>query len=480
MNHRPFYLSAFPYRLQSSALLLLVLGLTGCVAGRDYHEPDLKLDARFHETPANVSSEEEASLSTFWTGFNDPLLNQLIETALKNNTDIRVAIAHLQAARAQLEGVNAEFWPVIGTHASVKHSVMPQTQAPGNRDARTYTAYETAVDMSWEANLFGRFSRAKEASQALSSAEEAGLQAVQVSLSAEIATLYFTLRGLQAQRLITADTVSNLKAVLNVAQTREKWGRSSALEVAQVNALLEGTQATLPDIEASIQRTQYRLSRLTGQQPTQLNTLLTPLKPLPALAPIKSIGTPSSLLHRRPDIRQAERKLAAATATIGFNTADLFPSVSFSGLLGLNAGHLNILGNGESFLYNLGASIAWTAIDFGRIRSRIKASEADADAALALYEGTVLRALEETESALTTFTHTAEQSEHLFKAAQASKEASNMARKRFELGATDILTVLDVERQRLSDEAKLNQGQTAMATALVSIYKALGGGWKAE
>lgn len=466
--------------IRRRSLLTLTLLLAGCAAGPDYHQPEMKLDANFHNVLLSSTSNTnpvEEPLAEFWKGFNDPILNQLVDAALKANPEVRVAMANVQAVRAQERGVEAEFWPSFGIGAFANKSVIPQTQFPGSREARTYTAYQTSLDMSWEANLFGRFSRAKEMTAALSSAEEAGVHAAQISVIAEVASQYFQLRGLQAQLDVAKETVRNLGAVLDIAKTRHNFGRSGALEVAQVQELLESTRATIPNLEGGISRTCYRLARLTGQVPTALDSLLVKVQPLPGLPALKQIGTPDSLLRRRPDIRQAERRLAAATANIGVNAAELFPTVSFNGMLGLNAGRLNALTNAQSFLYNLGASIAWTAFDFGRIRARIEGSKAQANAALAMYEGTVLTALEETEGALVTFSQSARQSEYLFNALKAAEEASKIARLRFEVGSVDVLVVLDTERQRLSDQARLNQSQTATATGLVSVYKALGGGW---
>ncbi len=332
--------------------------------------------------------------------------------------------------------------------------------------------------MSWEANLFGRFFRAKQMRAALTSAEEAGIYAAQVSVTAEVATQYFQLRGLQAQISLAQETLKNLEALHGVVKTRYELGRSGRLEIEQVVELLESTRANLPQLESSLERIRYRLARLTGQMPLALNQLLSKPQALPGLPALQKIGTPASLLRRRPDVRQAERRLAAATANIGFNTAELFPTVNFTGRLGLNAGTLGVLTDSQSFLYNLGASIAWTALDFGRIRSRIEGSKAQANAALAVYEGTVLTALEETEGALVSYTRTAQQSEYLYKALKSSQEMTQISRLRFEAGAIDILTVLDAERRRINNQSQFTQSQTAMATTLISIYKALGGGWK--
>jgi outer membrane protein, multidrug efflux system len=262
-------------------------------------------------------------------------------------------------------------------------------------------------------------------------------------------------------------------------QARVNAGRGTELDVARATAQAEDTRAAIPALEASIELERFRLAVLTGRAPSELAYLSAEAKPLPGLAPVDAIGTPASLLRRRPDIRVAERQLAGATANIGLAEADWFPTVTFSGLLGLNSTRPADLGTGQAFYYDLGGVIRWNILDFGRIRARIAQSEVKADSALALYEKTVLLALEETEGALVSFSRNQRRAESLFKAEQASEKAAGLARVRFEAGVTDFLAVLDAERQLLADRDNLAQAQTDAGTSLVAIYKALGGGWTA-
>jgi outer membrane protein, multidrug efflux system len=447
--------------------------------GPDYHAPKSKVSPAFNNTPATVTSQVETveNLATFWKAFHDVMLDQLVERALKSNTSIRVAQANLQAVRADQRGILAEFWPTLSTHASAKNAVTSDVIAGGSRAARTHTTYEGTLDMDWEISFFGRFARGREMAAAQVSAEEAGLQAVQVSVVAEVVNHYLGYRGLQAQQQFVQERVQKLQKLLEVAQARYRLGRSSALEVAQVQELLENARVALPEFQSALQQAKDRLALLTGQMPNSLDESLRELRPLPASPMLKMRVSPAQLLERRPDIRQAERQLAAATALQGVRTADFFPNVSLTGLLGLNAGVLGALSEGNSIIHSLGASLGWTLLDFGRLRSRLDHSKAGVDAALAHYEGTVLAAFQETEAALLNFNQRATQTEHHFAALKAAQEVSRIAKARFEAGATDISQLLQAEDQRLQEHAALTSAQTAQAAAFVAVYKALGGGF---
>jgi outer membrane protein, multidrug efflux system len=457
------------------ACALLALGLAGCALGPDYRTPPSQLAADFENARGDHAQEPPRE---FWRRFDDPVLNGLVDDAIKANHDIRIAVANLREARAIQLGVDAQAYPQVDAQASGARGIATQSSAPGfTRDQRTGNIFDTAIDANWELNLFGRFSRQSESAAASVSAAQAGVAAAQVSVTAEVARNYFVLRGLQLRLQIAQQSVQNQQANLDLVQARLDAGRGTELDTTRAQSQVENTRAQIPVLQAGIEVARYRLAVLTGRPPTELATLASEVRPLPGIKPVDGIGTPAALLKRRPDIRIAERQLAAATADIGASKADLFPSVSISGLLGLNALTPGGLNSGQAYYYNLGASMAWNVLDFGRIRSRIRRNEARADAALATYEKTVLTALEETEGALISLDRNQRRAESLFKAAHASEQAAKLARARFEAGVTDFLTVLDAERQLLADRDGLAQAQTDAGTSLVGVYKALGGGW---
>lgn len=466
--------------------LLGALVLAGCAVGPDYKAQAPAVDAGFVSAGASgVNAQAPGTdIATFWRGFNDAALNELVDRALAVNGDLRVAQARLQEARATLQGAQAELLPSIGVAADAGRVLTPEYQAPGtSRSARTTNAYDVGFTASWELDLFGRNRRNSESAAALLQASEAGVHAAQTSVAAEVVANYLSLRGLQQRLQVAQASITNLRDSLRLTQVRLDAGRGTLLDVARAQSQLDSTEASLPALQAAIDQTAYRLATLTAQPPRAVAARLATPQLLPTL-PVTDlsalpVGTPEQLLRRRPDLVAAERNLASATANIGVATADLFPRLSLSGLIGFASNKVSLLGESPSQQYSLGAGLSWPLLDFGRVRSRIAASEARAQQALASYEQTVAVALEETEGALTQFTRSAQQAEKLASAALNAEKAARISRVRFDGGAADFLTVLDAERQTLAARDALVQAQTSQATALVSIYRALGGGWSA-
>lgn len=482
MRDAPFL--RLPFRL--GVLAAAALLATGCAVGPNYERPASTVDAEFINAGASASNTQpvSADIASFWRGFGDEALSTLVDRALAANGDVRIAQARLQEARADLGLANAQLLPDIGVSAGATRGVTPITQAPGlSRSDRTGTVYDAGFVANWELDFFGRNRRASESAAALVAASEAGLHAAHTAVAAEVARNYLELRGLQ-QRLQVADTsLVNQRESLRITEARLDAGRGTQLDIARARTLVENTEATRPALQAAIDRTIYRLATLSAQPPRALAATLAPVTALPGL-PVTDLaalplGTTEVWLARRPDLIAAERQLAAATASIGVAKADLYPRISLSGLLGLNAATLGDLGRSESAIYSLGAGLSWSVLDFGRVRSRIAASEARAQASLASYEQTVATALEETEGALTQFTRNAQRAERLDRAARSAEEAAELARLRYDAGVTDFLVVLDAEREVLASRDQLVQAQVGTATALVSVYRALGGGWTA-
>jgi outer membrane protein, multidrug efflux system len=457
--------------------LVSLATLAGCAAVGPTYSPPITSTAATFANP--IAPSQEPSVE-FWKRFNDATLNQLIDDALKANTDVRIAMANLREARANRQSIDVGSLPGIGASASAQRSVNPQTQAPGSRSERTGNSLSAGVDANWELNFFGRVDRARDEAVANVDAAEAGIAAAQVIVTGEIARNYFELRGLQNQLALLQAAIRNQEETVKIVEARLEGGRGTALDTARASALLASTRAGVPALEAAIGRAAYRIAVLCGKQPQATQSLVASPQSLPALAPIDGIGTPETLLRRRPDIRIAERQIAASIARVGYTHTDLFPKVNINGLLGLNAATLSGLVEGAAFRYSLGASIVYNLFDFGLVRTRIAAADARADAALVSYEKTVLLALEETENALLQYSRNAKQTEALFLATKNSEQAAKLARIRFDAGYTDFLAVLDAERQLITDQDRFAQSQTASATSLIAIYKALGGGWVAQ
>jgi outer membrane protein, multidrug efflux system len=452
--------------------------LAGCAVGPNYRQPATPVDTHFANAGEPGFSETDP-VEQYWLGFVDLKLNGLIDDALAHNKDLDVAKANLQAARAASRLAGLDQYPTVTFSGSYTHNLDSQEQLPGyNMHDREFDAAQAGFDGLWELDLFGRVRRNVEAARADVGASAATLQDARVSVIAEVARDYFILRGLQDQLALTISNADNQLSSLKLTRTRLEAGRGNELDTSRAEAQWQTTLATIPNLQAAIATTSYRLSVLTGRQPTALNDMLTPQAPMPPVPPLNAIGTPEQLLRRRPDVRVAERRLAAATARIGVAMGDLFPKVTLLGEVGYFAPTFGAFGQSDARFFTVGPSITWAAFDLGRVRARISSSKAETDAALAGYEGAVLGALEDTEGALINYGRSQVRRQSLEVAAAASVRAADLARRRFEGGLIDFLEVLDAERTALSAELLLSQSRTDAATSLVAVYKALGAGWR--
>ncbi|MGZ8096808.1 MAG: efflux transporter outer membrane subunit [Methylosarcina sp.] len=458
--------------------LASAIALTGCAVGPDYETPAAPTPSAF----AGASLDEYSGRTTqndWWKLFNDAELNVLVDQALRYNYDLKSALANLREARALYLESGLNLAPIITSHANYTD----QKRSVGSLNNRSFVPrelklYSAGFDAFWEIDFFGRVRRDIEASSDEVEAQEASLHDLGVSVIAEVARNYFELRGLQNQIEVAQRNAGNQSETLEITQARLDIGRGTELDTSRASAQLNTTLARIPLLETAIKRAIHRLGVLTGQTPDTLIKTLSRPAPIPKFSRTIAIGSPAELLRRRPDIRVAERTLAAATARIGVATADLFPRVTFVGTLSLEASTLSGLGATGSDAYSMGPRISWAALDLGRVYARIKAADANAEANLAQYEQTVLNALEETENALVAYDRERNRRALLATAAQASEKAHKLAHLRFEEGIADFLTVLDSESRLLEDQSQLAQSQTATATALVAVYKALGGGWE--
>jgi multidrug efflux system outer membrane protein len=470
-----------------AGVVLLAALLSACALGPDYQRPPSGLDAGFigAGSPAVDARPVSADIATFWRGFNDPQLSALVEQALAANGDVRIAQARLQEARANQGEADAAARPFFDLDAGVTRSVRPITQQPGtSRSDRTGTTYDASFIANWELDLFGRYRRGSEAAAALVDASEAGLHAAHTSVAAEVARNYLELRGLQQRLRIAEASLVNQRDAQGITQARFDAGRGTQLDALRARSLVASTEAVLPALQNGVERTVFRIATLVARPPRALLAELAAPAALPGL-PVTDLsrlplGTLEQWLQRRPDLIAAEQRLVAATAQIGVARTEMFPRLSLTGLLGLNAAVFSNLGKSESMIYSLGVGLSWTPFDMGAIRSRIMASEARAQQSLAVYEQAVALALEETEGAFSSFTRSAQRAERQAAAAADAQEAARLARLRFGAGVSDFSVVLDVEREALVSEELLMRAQTETATALVSVYRTLGGGWDAS
>ncbi|NGY05211.1 efflux transporter outer membrane subunit [Solimonas terrae] len=454
------------------------LALSACAVGPDYQKPELPAAHADIETSLYDSAEPSAA---FWSVFGDAELDALETRALSANHDLRIALANLNQARALRRETVFDYLPTVTAAAGYTKAKQSRDQAPGfDRDARTTELYDAGFDAVWELDLFGRVRRENEASRANEEALTADLHGAQISVAAEVARTYFELRGAQARYAVAQGNADNQLGTLQYTEARLKYGRGTEFDEQRARAQLASTRARVPDQQIAISNAMHRLAVLCGLEPEALKGELSAAGDMPALPRLVRIGQPDDLLRRRPDVASAERRLAAATAGIGIAAADYFPRVSFSGEVGYSVAHPGSVGDSGSGTYAFGPSISWAAFDLGRVHARVQQHRAQADAALARYQQSVLRALEETSNTLSAYGYNRRKLDLLDESVQASDRAVQLARVRFEAGAADFIDVLDAERNQLDAEDQLAQARTQTATSLVALYKSLGGGWNAD
>ncbi|MCF6780836.1 efflux transporter outer membrane subunit [Stutzerimonas stutzeri] len=454
-------------------LLTVLLTLSACAVGPDYREPTME--------PARIdrASSEDFDRSRFqaawWRQFEDPTLDALVSQALSKNRELRIAFSRLRAARSIRDDDANDRFPTVTAGASAEYG---EAQQPGFSEQRSnIERYDLGLDMAWELDLFGRIQRRIEASEAQTEAAEAELYQLQVSLIAELVNAYGELRGAQLRERIARENLGYQRNSHLLTEQLRDAGMGSELDVLRADARLAATEASLPQLQATQTRATNRIATLLGQRADQLSVDLSP-RDLPAVAKALPIGDPSELLRRRPDIRAAERQLAAATANVGVATADLFPRVSLSGFLGFIAGRGSQIGSSAAEAWGLAPSISWAAFDMGSVRARLRGAEADADGALAAYEQQVLLALEESENAFSDYARAQQRLLSLLRQSGASRAAARQAEIRYREGTVDFLVLLDAERERLAAEDAQAQAEVDVYRGVVALYKALGGGWQ--
>ena len=446
------------------------LVLTGCAAvGPDYRSPapEAPSQAPFVSSRSPTFTQDQPP-GRWWSLFADPLLDQLVEEALAANTDLRVAGANLARARALLRETRAGRLPSTDLNADIRYA-----QDPGGDPALRYDA---GLDVSYQVDLFGGIRRAIEASRADVDAVKAAFDNTRISVAAETVRAYADACSAGQQLAVARDSLSVQEQTFDLTRRLFEGGRGTALDTGQAGAQLEQVRATLPTLEAQRTGALFRLAVLTGRPPANFPAQVANCRRPPQLSRPLPVGDGASLLSRRPDIRQAERELAAATARVGVATADLYPKVTLGGSVGTSAIGLGAIGDG--FRFNIGPLISWSFPNMEVARARLGQARATADAALANFDGTWLRALEETEGGLTRYARELERRDSLRRARAQAAEAARIARLRYQAGRDPFQIVLDAERSLSNIEAELARSEAQLSDYLVSVFLALGGGWQ--
>jgi len=488
MNRPRFVVSVQVWRSTRELIVILSLLflLHGCTVGPDSRPPRSQVPGAFiHARAASppATNETLSTLADWWTAFGDARLSALMSTAMVSNLDVRLAQARVRESRAHRGVARSAFWPEVDARAGYARSRQAETSPAG----LAFTAlglplenslFDAALDMSWEIDVFGGTRRAAEAAQADLEASVESRRDTLVTVLAEVGLTYLDLRGTQQQLAVARDNLQTQEQTLALTRDRFQAGLGSELDSARAEAQVAATRARIPPLEEARQRAIHRLSVLLGMAPADLSSELRSVDSLPAAIPRVPIGLPSDLLLHRPDLRRAERQLAAATARIGLARADWFPKFYLTGAAGLQSLEAGDFLDAGSRFWSLGPSVRWPLFNAGRIRQNVRVQDARQEQALLRYEQTLLIALEEVENALLGFGQEQERRRALADSESATRRAVTLAIDRHRGGLIGFLDVLEAQRSLLAVQDEKAQSERRLGQNLVRLYKALGGGWQ--
>ena len=460
--------------LKVFAITAVLSLLTGCAVGPEYKAPAIPEPEAYSEGRAMVAGD--IGQQFFWQGFDDPMLERLIDQALEANHTLEAAVARYHRSAALLYGAEREQWPNVSVNAGASEQYLADIeQSPPGAGPERVQRFQAGIAATWELDLFGRLKRTIAAQRAELEAAGADLRAVQVALAGQLASSYFELRGLQQQYQVAQQSVALQRQSLDIVTARVRAGRGTEFDQVRARAQLEQTRAELANLQAGLRAAMHRIAILTGQPPTALVESLSSAGALPETLPVIPVDSPGEVLRRRPDVAAAERRLAAATARIGVATADLFPRFTLSGLMGSVAADTSDLFTASAETRRVALGIDWTFLNQGRVRARIEAAGAESRAALADYQQTVLEALEETETRLVRYQRAQQREQRLSLAMDNAERAVELARERYEAGLIGFFEVLDAEQEFTSVRDEDVRSRTAVVLAMVDVYRSLAG-----
>jgi NodT family efflux transporter outer membrane factor (OMF) lipoprotein len=465
--------------------------LSGCAVGPSYRAPQLPPVDEWHTPPApgaQPAAANDASLAAWWTVLNDQTLNELLDRAVKENKTVEQAIARVRESRARRSIATAGLFPTLDASSSGRNSErrnngntsiddLPDLDIGGSGFSTSGESYTAGIDSRWELDLFGGQRRSIEAANANLGASEADLRDALITLLGDVALSYVNVRTTQARLSFAERNIASQREVVDITGWRAEAGIATGLDVEQARSSYAQTLAQIPSLESALVAAMNRLAVLTGQTPGSLHETLADRRAIP-VAPRDVISSvPAEVLRRRPDIRGAERRLAAQTAQVGVATAALYPSLSLTGSFGFSANTAgDLFSSGlETTGYGIGLNVP--IFRAGALRQQVNAQNALLDQALAGYESTVLTALEEIENALTDWANEQRRHAALVQAATSARTARELALVQYNSGLVDFQTVLTADRQLIATEDALAVSDGELTSNLIRLYKAFGGGW---
>ena len=471
-----------PFRWLPAAALL-----AGCTVGPNYSGPPTVLPASAGQSgfvrAGDAALAPTPGVARWWETLNDPTLTALVEDALAHSPTVDAAQARIRQAQARVRAQQAAELPSVSASAAYLHARLPGSGIGNSSDngsgggSSTLTFYNLGSTASWEPDLFGGGRRAIEQARATVAQRFADLADAQVSLSAQVAQAYVGLRGVQERQRLTTRSADLQQRALELTRQRFTAGTASALDVERLTTDLNNTNAQKLPLAAQIDEYLNQLALLTGRTPGTLDATLGTIVPVPLPPAQVAIGDPAALVAHRPDVRSAERALAASTAEIGVNKAKLLPSLKFNGILGLGGSSLSDVVNPSSFAAILAPMLSWSILDFGRNQAAVRISEAQRDEAEATYRQSVLAALEDAETSLSRFGSVRRQLLQLAQAEASATRSAGLNGERVKAGTSSVIDQLDIERQQLAAALAVADAKTQFTTSYIGVQKALGLGW---
>ena len=479
-------------RIRSVAVVLSFLALAGCAVGPNYKRPLVAVPKHWTVEPARADSTATPAIEEWWTSFHDPELDSLVERAVHGNLDLKMALERVQEARASRGVSRSGFFPQTNADFSVEKLRGGFNQGvvravPSSNDshgsASLLSPFETSVyqgslSSSWELDVFGGIRRGVEAATADLAAQEENRCDVLVMLLGDVGRAYGELRGYQRRMEIAEKNIRTQLDTLDLTTARAKAGLSTDLDVSRAAAQLDTTRAAVPPLISGIDASIHRLGVLLGEEPGALRSELEQAKPIPLAGRDVDVGLPTGLLERRPDIRRAEAQVHAATARIGEAKADLFPKFVLSGTAGRQASQLQELTLGLGNYFSVGPGISLPLFNGGRIRANIAVQTSRERKAVITYQSTILNALEEVQNALVNYAQEQDRRDRLSQSVEQSQLAVDLSNAQYRGGQVDFLSVLEAQRDLFAAEDQLVQSQASVTIDLITLYRALGGGWK--
>jgi len=470
--------------LPTISIAVFVLALTGCEVGPDYQKPEAALPNTWISDEAKQMTAKAEIDQEWWKNFNDPVLTQLIDKAAANNFDLKIAEARIAQARANVSSTEADLLPKGDIKGSATREAN-QFAFPGGTDSpitpllhKPFNIFQTGFDASWELDVFGGSRRAEESAEAQLQSSEASRDDILVSMLAEVARTYVDIRSLQSQFSTAQDIIAADKKTLDIAQQRFDAGEAPRLDITQAEAAQEQAQSSLPQIRTQLTQAELAMDVLLGEQPGATQKIVEKAAPLPTSNKALILAAPASVIAQRPDIRMAERKLAAATAQQGMAVAKFFPDISLNGFLGVLNTSVNNLATPANQSWLASGSVVWPILSYGTLSANLDAANAQQQEAMASYQKSVISALSDVERSLNAYTEQEKFLQSVTNEVQKNTHARDIALERYKGGMTSFVAVLDAERTLYNSQNELIKAHADYTQDTIAVYKSLGGGWK--